>query len=182
MRENKYPKLAVNSYPEYYGDVINLFTMVDMATIQWTTKYFYDLQIKKENVIPKAEEKWLRLRNINYDWGEVWKGACTSYAPEKQQETHYRLLHLSLPTLEQIRKWAKMENLNPNCKACRQNNKNKLETHLHLFFDCPQAYNLWRQVKKIIQKLIPKEKVQCFMFLMNIFPKGMNTTMKRQSP
>ena len=56
-------------------------------------------------------------------------------------------------------------NINPNCAYCRRNNKLKIETHLHLFFDCPSAYAIWRYVRPIIELLVPQQtKVQCFIF------------------
>ena len=179
LRDIKYPKRDRNIFPEYYGNMLEVFKLVDKKTIKWTTKYFYDLQINKENKKPKAEDKWPRMRNLKYNWEDVWKGTCTSYAPGKYQETHYKFIHLALPTLQLLKKWNHNGNLNPNCKACRADNKEKIESHLHLFFDCDKAFDVWRQVKKIIQKLIPKVKIQCFMFTMNIFPKEVSETMKR---
>ena len=77
---------------------------------------------------------------------------------------------MSCPTLARMSRWANMTLLNPNCLGCKKCGKELPETDLHLFFDCYDAFEIWKKVKTYIQKLMPGHRVQCFLFTMSIFP------------
>ena len=179
LRTNLAPRLTDHNYPEYYGDILNLIKRVDISKIQWETNFFYEQTFTRDNHTPNALQNWRTIRDVPYKWDETWQYLHNSFSPGKYQELHYKFLHLALPTRKRIATWRSMGHLNPNCVYCRQNNTLKVETHLHLFFDCPIAFELWSSIKTIIQKLIPAQRVQTFMLTMGIFPTTATITTKR---
>ena len=170
LRDNRYPKPDHNLYPEYYGDVLKLIEKLDITNVKWSTKYFYDTQISMENKLPKAQEQWPRIRPLTYNWPNPWMAVWTSFSPGRYQEIHFKFLHLAIPTNEKLHKWTSKVVPNANCKQCLLRQNPQIETDIHLFFSCPNAFGLWKWVKTIIMKLLPNHPARCFVYSMNIFP------------
>ena len=170
LRNNTYPKPDKDFYPEYYGDVLSLFTKLDIKNVKWTTKYFYESQVALENKTPTAQDKWQRLRALPYKWQTSWQGIWTTHAPGRYQELHFKLMHFAMPTRERLASWLYAVMPIAYCKSCLSRGKQLVETDIHLFFSCTNAYTLWTWAKGIIKKLLPNHPARCFLYSFNIFP------------
>jgi len=172
LRNNQTPKPDRDILPFYYSDIFSLIKNCNLKDVQWTTAYLY-IKLFTESSEPQAMQKWSRLRPVRYDWKTLWTYLHVSLAPGKYQELHYKFIHRALPTKARIVKWQCKGRLNPNCSICLRSNKSHLEHHVHLFFDCPHAFAVWRLVKLVLGKLLPKHRPQCYMFTFALFPSDM---------
>ena len=170
LRDNRYPKPDRNIYPEYYGDVFNLFQRLDIANVKWYTKFFYEIQVSFENKTPKAQDRWPHIRPLPFTWPNTWLGIWTTFSPGRYQEIHFKFIHLAIPTYERLSSWKSTVMPNAYCKQCLVGRNQVTETDVHLFFACPNAYGLWKWVKTIIKKLLPDHPARCLLYSMNIFP------------
>ena len=58
-------------------------------------------------------------------------------------------------------------NTKPFCNAC-----GKTETLAQVFFECEEAYDIWKEIKPKISEVLEGEKVQCFRLALKLFPEG----------
>lgn len=68
----------------------------------------------------------------------IWK----SYAPFKAQVMGWRLVQNKLPTIDNLMKRFDIPAEEQLCCCCREEE----ESSRHLFFDCPEAQNLWQRM------------------------------------
>ena len=179
LRNNLVPKPDKDISPQFYSDIVNFLRTTDITKLEWNTRYIYNAQIAKNPHIPKAVNIWPTLRTIQYAWPNTWENCHYSQSPGKYQELHYKILHLALPTRESMARWKARGATNPHCMSCRETNQNIVETHLHIFVECKQAYNMWKLVEPIIQLLQPDKPTQCFYLIMGIYQPGVPMQMKK---
>ena len=53
----------------------------------------------------------------------------------------------------------------PFCNVCR-----KVETQAHAFFECDEAYAIWREIKPKLSEILDGENVQCSKIALKAFP------------
>ena len=157
-----------------------MFQKTPLNTLQWTTSFFYEAQHTLENYKPKAIIRWPTIRKAPYQWSELWSQIHITLSPGSYQELHFKFVHRGLPVNEIVAKWKRVENdVDPLCKSCTNHSLHNVETHLHLFFDCDTAYEIWAAIKPLLQALIPEGKISCWLLTMSIFPKGVSTFRKK---
>ena len=85
--------------------------------------------------------------------GEIWKVTYTSYAKGAPQDTHFKFY------MEHTKQIGDGPNTSPACNAC-----GKTESLAHGFFECEEAYKIWREIKPKLNEILDGKNIQCFMF------------------
>ena len=169
LRSNSNPKPDKDLYPMYYQDILKTIKPLQIDSIQWTTNFLYEKQFLNLDLL--AYQLWPRAKNITYDWPSLWQNLHYSLAPAKQQELHFKLVHQALPTRERVTRWAARGGTNPHCESCRIIRKTQMiENHLHLFFNCKNAWKVWVKINPIMQKLLPNKETKIFALTFGVFP------------
>ena len=55
--------------------------------------------------------------------------------------------------------------ISPACNACGKN-----ESLAHAFFECEEAYKIWREIKPKLSEILDGKNIQCFKLALKIFP------------
>ena len=98
--------------------------------------------------------------------GEIWKVTYTSYAKVAPQDTHFKFLHGAHQTNWYLQKILRDgPNTSPACNAC-----GKTESLAHAFFECEEAYKIWREIKPKLSEILDGKNIQCFKLALKIFP------------
>ena len=115
-----------------------------VPTHKLTTKRVY-LELQRLSEIPtKRFQKWNSVIP-NIHWRSVWQHCYDSFSENKFCDTHWRLLHRSLPLAPGLYK--RNHSPTPYCSLCSHN---KNETLTHLFFECDTVQPLLRQTEQFI--------------------------------
>jgi Endonuclease/Exonuclease/phosphatase family./Reverse transcriptase (RNA-dependent DNA polymerase). len=114
--------------------------------------------------------KWDRIWNIpNLLWEPLWLSCFDLQIPNKKKELSWRILHMAIPTLDNISKFKRVESsvsiptldsiskyrrkVSPICLFCKET----VETISHLWYSCNTASLLWTWVERLISDDIDKE-------------------------
>ena len=90
----------------------------------------------------------------------------TSYAKGAPQDTHFKFLHGTHQTNWYLQKILRdRPNTSPACNAC-----GKTESLAHAFFECEEAYKIWREIKPKLSEILDGKNIQCFKLALKIFP------------
>ena len=112
-----------------------------------TTKRVY-LELQQLAEVPtKRFQKWNSvIRDIQ--WRSVWHHCYDSFSENKFCDTHWRMLHRSLPLAPGLYK--RNRSPTPYCSLCSHNQN---ETLTHLFFECEAVQPLLRQTEQFITRI-----------------------------
>ena len=91
--------------------------------------------------------------------------------PPPPQDIHFKFLHGANQTNQYLRKiLGDRPTTKPFCNAC-----GKVETQARAFFECDEAYAIWREIKPKLSEILDGENVQCFKIALKIFPSRSST-------
>ena len=174
LRVNSFPKLDRALYPFYYRDVLLSLVTLPLASITWTTSYFYRTLLLQRSVIPPAWSSfWSTINHVTLS--DMWQHVYTSYAPGKYQDVHFLFLHRVLSTNVFRKKRHKgCFNVNPLCSTCHFP-----ETNEHVFFQCAPARALWHFIYPTICALLGVPSIRIFKLTLNIFDSPSPNSHKR---
>ena len=83
-----------------------------------------------------------------------------------QQDTHFKFLHGAHQTNWYLQNVLRdRPNTSPACNAC-----GKTESLAHAFFECEEAYKIWREIKPKLSEILDGKNIQCFKLALKIFP------------
>ena len=175
LRANNLPKPDKPIFPDYYGDILQFAKIADIAKVKWVTKFIY-LWLCQQSGLKHADAKcWPHVREVQAE--EIWKGTYTSYASGAPQDTHFKFLHGVHKTNWYLKKIMRNRtNTKPFCNAC-----GKTETLAHVFFECEEACDIWKEIKPKIREVLEEEKVQCFKLALKLFPVGTSLNKKKMT-
>ena len=173
LRANNLPKPDKHIFPDYYGDILQFAKIADLTDIKWITKFIYLWLCQQGDLKHAAAKCWRHVREVQAE--EIWKGTYTSYASGTPRDTHFKFLHGVHKTnwyLKQIMR--DRANTKPFCNAC-----GKTETLAHVFYECEEAYDIWKEIKPKISEVFEGERVQCFKLASRLFPQGTTLVEKK---
>ena len=78
--------------------------------------------------------------------------------------------HFALPTRKKIFNWFTKGRTNPNCESCRSEGQQRIESHEHLFFECPQATKIWERTDQVIERICGGNQASHFDLAFAVFP------------
>lgn len=112
-----------------------------------TTKRVY-LELQQLAEVPTRRfQKWNSvIRDIQ--WRSVWHHCYDSFSENKFCDTHWRMLHRSLPLAPGLYK--RNRSPTPYCSLCSHNQN---ETLTHLFFECEAVQPLLCQTEQFITRI-----------------------------
>ena len=118
-----------------------------------TCKQIYKELFPKEVTIA-GEEKWNERLLIKPDWANTWE---TLNNPTTKQN-FWKMRHFILHSVDRIDSLRNHQNRTPRrkCLYCRTvlNMQNPPDdTHVHTFFECPMAEEVWRDVLETLYKI-----------------------------
>ena len=155
--KNDFPK-TLNSPPFYYRDVIenlkNNLTIFELKPKSTKNIYQHLTNAQNNRDIENTEKKWNAIFQKVLPWKRIWERSFNSHAQGPSQNTPWRLLHDSLPTLEKVKNWKK--NRGRGCTSCKTCNLS--ENTLHPFLFCKKARTVWTAFRKIYETLLPQKK------------------------
>ena len=155
--KNDFPK-TLNSPPFYYRDVIenlkNNLTIFELKPKSTKNIYQHLTNAQNNRDIENTEKKWNATFQKVLPWKRIWERSFNSHAQGPSQNTSWRLLHDSLPTLEKVKNWKK--NRGRGCTSCKTCNLS--ENTLHPFLFCKKARTVWMAFRKIYETLLPQKK------------------------
>ena len=156
LTKNDFPK-TLNSPPFYYKDVVdnlkNNLPILDLKPKTTKNIYLHLTNAHNNRDIELTERKWNATFQKILPWKRIWECSFNSYAQGPSQNTSWRLLHDSLPTLEKLKNWKKNRGRGDMlCKTC-----NLTENTLHPFLFCKKARTVWKSFKKLYETLIPEK-------------------------
>ena len=178
LRSNLLPKPDNGIRPRHYDDILLFISTLKIPDIKWEVAFLYAKKIEQTQIEPTAIQSWTRDRNIPYTWAQFWPLLHFSYASAKKQQMMYKFIHRALPTKDAMSRW-NGHHPDPNCDFCKTKRLHKRETMLHLFFDCPKAYGVWRLLKPVLHVLIPDAPVQCYYYTFGIFPASVTRPLRK---
>ena len=85
---------------------------------------------------PTAQDLFLKTQN---EWKEIFDHNFETLGKPRHANIRFLFLHNALPSLKNIQKWTRNNNLDINCKGCGEP-----ETTLHIF-ECPRMFAVWTE-------------------------------------
>ena len=179
LRSNSRPYHDSLRTPMYYTDVLNFVKTLPLDSVEFNTRFLYESYYKLQPYEPTAVKNWPKLRSLPYQWTNIWPLVYDSHAIGRHQEIHYKFLHLAFPTRDMRKKWTAQKNMNPHCQYCRRISSFQMENHLHAFFSCPLAYNVWAKIKPILQMMFLKDPISTLRITLGLFPPNIKYSIRK---
>ena len=146
--EYKIIRAIFKKYEKQYDFSLNIYVKENSQNSRnrdtFTTKYFYDILLKKKFTTPAIQIKYTKEFNLSkQDWENIYMNKIYRIKDKKIAEFNYKLINNILSNNYFVSKIEK--NSAFLCKGCPQ-----VENTRHLIFECKNVKNLWKNISNYI--------------------------------
>ena len=101
--------------------------------------YFYTIQIRKSEVTPTAQTRWIQDGYDLDNWQQVYRRAFRTTSSTKLQSLQFRIVHRYFPVNTFL--YGRHITFDPFCDNC-----GLVDTLKHYFYDCAEVQRLWAEI------------------------------------
>ena len=148
---------------ELVADALITETITPTAWKSVTNKFIY-LTHSKQFQLTKIEQESGDSMN------QVWKKICAPSLSAEVRETLYLLIHNKLPVKERMFR-IKLAN-DPYCSWCLADTQGVICDRAHMFSSCAKIKDVWEDIKRLIDPLLPQKDIGSVQLLLLNFNAG----------
>ena len=108
-------------------------------------------KILNKKIKPICQIKWEALYGEDINWEQVWSKLKQAHVSNKIKEFQWKCIHNIIYTENRLQT---INMSNGKCHLCQVNNNN--QTLQHLFFQCPSAKIIVKEMEDLLKTLIWK--------------------------